>query len=76
MMDSGILKSSKYEALEKGRASSTTHGLGNMPSSGLASIDHIFYAGNVTPLYYTTIVDSVAIAVSDHTPIYCDFKLN
>jgi endonuclease/exonuclease/phosphatase family metal-dependent hydrolase len=72
----GVLQSSKFVAEAKGLVCSTTHSLGTMPGAGPNSIDHIFFTGNTTALYYTTIVDDVTIAVSDHTPIYCDFKLN
>jgi UDP-2-acetamido-3-amino-2,3-dideoxy-glucuronate N-acetyltransferase len=63
-------------AEEKGLVCSTTHSLGTKPGTSTNSIDHILFTGNATPLYYTTIVDDVTVEVSDHTPIYCDFKLN
>lgn len=63
MMESGIIFSSKLKAIEKGERAT-----GN-------SIDHILYSGNITPLYFTFVVDSTVLNASDHLPLYTDFKL-
>jgi len=59
-----LIFSSKHNAQTKGERATET------------SIDHIFYTGAVTPLYYTTIVDAYVINSSDHKAIFSDFKFN
>ena len=76
IMSDKLISETKYTAQTKGKIYSTTHALGSMPGEGIASIDHIFCTGEVTPIYYTTVVDSYVIKVSDHSPIFCDFKFN
>ena len=72
----GTIKEAKYTAKVKGKICLTYHGLGSSPASGTSSIDHIFHTTDVTPLYYTTLVDSVLNITSDHNPIFADFKFN
>ncbi len=76
IMSDKLISETKYTAQTKGKIYSTAHALGSMPGEGIASIDHIFCTGEVTPIYYTTVVDSYVIKVSDHSPIFCDFKFN
>jgi len=72
----GVIKNSKYTAQSKGLVCYTHHSMGSKPSTGVESIDHIFYAGNVTPLYFSTLVDDILLITADHTPLICDFKLD
>ena len=76
LVESGIMKNSKYDALEKGNITTTHHGLGVMPGPGPTGIDHIFYAGNTTPVYFSVIVDEAALRATDHCALICDFKIN
>ena len=73
---SGVIKNSKYDALEKGRICNTHHSLGSNPANQTKGIDHIFYAGDITPIYFSVLVDDVLLITSDHCPLIGDFKLN
>ena len=72
----GTIKEAKRTAKVKGKICRTYHNLGEMPPSDSSSIDHIFHTTDITPLYYTTLIDSVLSITSDHTPIFADFKFN
>ena len=72
----GTIKEAKVTAKTKGKICRTYHDLGAMPPSDSSSIDHIFHTTDVTPLYYTTLIDNVLSITSDHTPIFADFKFN
>lgn len=72
----GTIKEAKLTAKVKGKICLTYHGLGSSPASGTSSIDHIFHTTDITPMYYTTLVDSVLDITSDHNPIFADFKFN
>lgn len=72
----GTIKEAKFTAKVKGKICLTYHGLGSSPASGTSSIDHIFHTTDITPMYYTTLVDSVLDITSDHNPIFADFKFN
>ena len=66
----------KAVAERKGEIFLTYHSLGVKPGAGYNSIDHILYTGNITPKYYTTLIDNYLLYASDHCPIFCDFKFN
>lgn len=72
----GTIKEAKLTAKVKGKICRTYHNLGETPPSGSSSIDHIFHTTDITPMYYTTLVDSVLDITSDHNPIFADFKFN
>ncbi len=63
MTEDGFLLHSKDTAKAKGHVKSSY-------------IDHILYHGDVTSLYFTTLVDAYAEGASDHKPIFADFKFN
>jgi len=71
-----LITETKYTALTKGKIYSTTHGVGSAPGEATNSIDHIFVTGAATPVYYTTVIDNYVVKVSDHSPIFCDFKFD
>jgi len=76
IMSDTLISEAKYTAKTKGSIFLTYHNLGTMPGSAVESIDHIFYTGAITPLYYTTLIDQYLVVSSDHCPIYADFKFN
>ncbi len=74
--NSGFISEAKLTAKTKGKICLTYHNLGSAPGSASSSIDHIFYTGSTTPLYYTTLTDDVLNKSSDHCPIFADFTLD
>ena len=76
IMSDTLISEAKYTAQTKGSVFLTYHNLGTMPGSAKESIDHIFYTGDITPLYYTTLIDQYLVVSSDHCPLFCDFKFN
>ncbi len=76
LFSEGIYKAARDDAAERGNHVRSTHGVGSKPSSDPSgSIDHIFYTGNVSTLYFTTLISQPDLNVSDHCPIFADFKL-
>ena len=76
----GNLHNSKYTAVLKGNVGNTYHGyepLGTLPSTGSAEcIDHIFGTSDAEFLYFTVLLDQLALDASDHCQIVADIKLN
>ncbi len=74
MMNIDGFAEAKHTAKSTGVLYSTGHPLNTKPSPATTSIDHIFYTGNVVPLYFTTLMDDYLLFASDHCPIFADFK--
>jgi endonuclease/exonuclease/phosphatase family metal-dependent hydrolase len=75
------LKDSKYTALTKGNAHTTTgHGFSQpakmVNPNVIESIDHIFGDDRVEFRYFTVLTDQLTRDSSDHCPIFADIKLN
>ncbi len=69
-------KDPKYTAKTITNPTKTTHALGSAASSAAGvCIDHILVSPDMEILYYTTLIGSFWTSVSDHCPIYIDFKL-
>ncbi len=76
MTKGNFMLEAKYTASSIGAIFGTTHGLGKYPGSSFKSIDHILHTSDITPLYYTTLIDPFLSIASDHCPLYADFKFN
>lgn len=76
IMSDKLIHEAKLTATKKGSIFLTYHNLGVMPGSNAESIDHIFYTGAITPVYYTTLMDQYLVIASDHCPIFADFKFD
>ncbi len=63
MIEEGSLLSSKDSAKETGLVLQRY-------------VDHIFYYGDVTPLYFTTLSDAYLDPTSDHKALFTDFSFN
>lgn len=70
-------KDPKYTAKTIGKATKTTHKLGEeVTNNTKLGIDHITCSPDVEVLYYTTLIGKFWVPVSDHCPIYIEFKLD
>ena len=73
--DSGFTDASA-DAEKKGTVCRTIHAVGSQPKTNIKeAYDHIFHSPNITPLWFTVILDSTALAASDHTPLIADFTV-
>lgn len=76
------MKDAKQEAPRKGLVGKSFHTMPepdsytNAELNTLETIDHIYYTGELSALYYDVITSNYVLEVSDHNAIYADLKFN
>lgn len=76
------MKDAKLEAPRKGLVGKSYHTTPQMDTytngelNQMETIDHIYYTGEFSALYYDVIISNNVLVVSDHNPVYADLKFN